>query len=233
MITKDDYDIYVLGSPYWAGVNDRILVSGVNDAEFWADFLEGKGGKGFKKHLDCAENRATLLSKYQQLYPTEPLIRTKLNDLLWKLMISGNPDFINPHEEPVDDRPRDAQGRLMSPKALQWREWESWVNDPETSVRQIEELRRTNPGFAEFYATMSQRERVSTPVGDRVENLNERQATGKKSVAADVQKFAAEYRTMSSAQVRTLLSAGLNPLGPAAAAEAKRLFDAACACGAI
>ena len=113
MITKDDYDIYVLGSPYWAGVNDRILVSGVNDAEFWADFLEGKGGKGFKKHLDCAENRATLLSKYQQLYPTEPLIRTKLNDLLWKLMISGNPDFINPHEEPVDDRPRDAQGRLM------------------------------------------------------------------------------------------------------------------------
>jgi hypothetical protein len=38
---------------------------------------------------------------------------------------------------------------------------------------------------------------------------------------------------MSSQQVKTLLSPGLNPLGPAAAAENKRLFDAACACGAI
>jgi hypothetical protein len=233
MITKDDYDIYVLGSPYWAGVNDRILVSGVNDAEFWADFPEGKGGRGFKKNLDCPENRGTLILKYRQRFPTEPVIRTKLNELLWKLLISGNPDFIDPHEEPVDDRPRDAQGRLMSPKALQWREWENWVNDPEASMCLVEELRRTNPGFAEFYATMSQRERVSTPVGDAVENMNVRQATAKKAVPADVLQFAQEYRTMSSAQVKTLLSPGLNPLGPAAAAENKRLFDAACACGAI
>jgi hypothetical protein len=230
---REEIENYHYGSPLWAGLHDRILVPGVNDQEFWSDFLLGKGGKGFGRHLDSPENRGTLILKYRQVFPTEPVIRTKLNELLWKMMISGNQDFINPHEEPEDLRPRDSQGRVMSPKALQWREWENWVNHPETSMRQIEELRRKNPGFAEFYATMAQRERTSTPVGDSVENLNVRHAPAKKAVPADVQKFAAEYRTMSSAQVRTLLSPGLNPLGPAAAAEAKRLFDAACTCGAI
>jgi hypothetical protein len=52
-------------------------------------------------------------------------------------------------------------------------------------------------------------------------------------VPADVQKFAAEYRALSVQQLKTLLSPGLNPQGPAAAAEQQRLFDAACACGAI
>ena len=107
------------------------------------------------------------------------------------------------------------------------------MNNPETSTRQITELRRTNSAFAEFYAHYSQLERTSTPVGDGVENLNVRQVPAKKAVPADVQKFAEEYRTMSVQQLKTLLSSGLNPSGPAAAAEQQRLFDAACACGAI
>jgi len=121
----------------------------------------------------------------------------------------------------------------MSPKALQWRDWTTWVTDPETSMRQITELRRTNPAFQEFYSHYAAQERTSTPVGDAVENLNVKQAPAKKAVPADVQKFAEEYRTMSVQQLKTLLSPGLNPQGPAAAAEQQRLFDAACACGAI
>jgi hypothetical protein len=229
-ITKEDFDVYQLGSKYWAGIGDRILVPGVNDAEFWDDVLAGKGGKGFKKHLDCVENRTTLIIKYRQLHPTEPIIRSLLNEVLWKLMISGNPDLIFPNEEPEDTRPRDSQGRVMSPKALRWQQFEEWCSNPETKMYDIEAFRRKDPEFAEFYTTQNKRQLQDTPVEDAAVSQS---APTKKAVPADVLKFAQEYRTMSSQQVKTLLSAGLNPLGPAAAAENKRLFDAACACGAI
>jgi hypothetical protein len=232
---RDEIENYRFGSPLWAGLNDRILVSGVNDDEFWDDLSQGKGGKGFSKCLDCPENRATLVLKYTQAYPNQPIVRSELNELLWKLMLAASPDFIDPHatpEEPADERPRDSLGRVMSPKALQWRDWTTWVTDPETSMRQITELRRSNPAFQGFYSHYAAQERTSTPVGDAVENLNVRQAA-KKTVPADVQKFAAEYRALSVQQLKTLLSPGLNPQGPAAAAEQQRLFDAACACGAI
>jgi hypothetical protein len=233
---RDEIENYRLGSPLWAGLNDRILVSGVNDEEFWDDLAQGKGGKGFSKKLDCPENRVTLVLKYTQAYPNQPIVRSELNELLWKLMLAANPDFIDPHaapEEPADERPRDSLGRVMSPKALQWRDWTTWVTNPETLTRQITELRRTNPGFAEFYSHYAQLERTSTPVGDGVENLNVRRAPTKKSVPADVQKFAEEYRTMSVQQLKTLLSFGLNPSGPAAAARANKLFNDACSLGLI
>jgi len=233
---RDEIENYRFGSPLWAALNDRILVSGVNDDEFWDDLAQGKGGKGFSKRLDSPENRATLIRKYAQAYSSEPIIRSALNDLLWKMMLAASPDFIDPHaepEEPADERPRDSLGRVMSPKALQWRDWTTWVTNPETSMRQITELRRTNPAFGEFYSHYAAEERTSTPVGDAVENLNVRQVPAKKAVPADVQKFAEEYRTMSVQQLKTLLSPGLNPSGPAAAARANTLFNDACALGLI
>jgi hypothetical protein len=223
---RDEIENYTLGSPLWAGSYDRILVSGVNDDEFWSDVFEGKDGKGFKKRLDCPENRATLILKYTQANPNQSIIRSALNELLWKLILAANPDFIDPHaapEEPEDARPRDSLGRVMSPKALQWRNWTDWVNNPETSMRQITELRRTNPAFQEFYSHYAAQERTSTPVGDAVENLNVR-PTKKYVVPADVQKFAAEYRTLSVQQLKTLLSPGLNPQGPAAARDGAKVL---------
>jgi hypothetical protein len=151
-------------------------------------------------------------------------------------MLAANPDFIDPHatpEEPEDTRPRDSLGRVMSPKAIQWRDWTAWVTNPETSMRQITELRRTNSAFAEFYSHYAQLERTSTPVDGAAENLNARKAPTQKSVSAAVQKFAEEYRTMSVQQLKTLLSPGLNPSGPAAAARANTLFNDACALGLI
>jgi hypothetical protein len=233
---KHEIENYHYGSGLWAGLHDRILVAGVNDKQFWADLFEGKGGPGFKKNLDCPENRLTLIRKYQELNPDQPIIRSRLNELAYRMMITGNPDFVYPHlepEEPEDTRPRDSQGRVMSSKALQWRDWTNWVNDPETSMRQINELRRTDAGFAEFYVTTAATQRISDDPMAHVNVPNNNPVPTKKAVPADVQQFAAAYRTMSSQQVKTLLSPGLNPLGPAAAAEQKRLFDAACACGAI
>jgi hypothetical protein len=156
--------------------------------------------------------------------------------------------FINPHENEMiekmakeqeeSERPRDSQCRLMNSKAIQWRDWENWVNDPETSMRAILEMRRTNPGFAEFYAHHSQNERTAAPVFDSVENVNVIQSTAstptsKKVASPEVQRFAQDYRTMSTQQIKTLLAPGLNPLGPVAAIKNQELFDHACAFGLI
>jgi hypothetical protein len=121
----------------------------------------------------------------------------------------------------------------MSSKAIQWRDWTAWVTNQETSMREITELRRTNSGFAEFYSHYSQLERTSTPVDGVGEILNAPKAPTKKAVPADVAAYAARYRTMSMDAVRKELSPGMNPEGPAAAAQAKRLFDASCAAGLI
>jgi hypothetical protein len=44
MLTREDWNEYYLGSPYWHSMHDRILVAGVNDKEFFEDLFEGKGG---------------------------------------------------------------------------------------------------------------------------------------------------------------------------------------------
>lgn len=235
MLTRDDWNVYSLGSDYWSGVGDRILVAGVNDKEFFEDLFEGKSGKSFKKRLDCVENRATLFTTYQGMYPNQPIVRSKLGDVLHKLMLSYT--FIDPHaepEEPEDTRPRDALGRVMSAKAIQWQQWEAWCNNPETSTRQINEMRRTDPGFAEFYATTAERERLTDdPMATTNTAANYRQQDSKKKVSDAVQQFAAEYRTMPTEKLKSLLSPGRNPLGPADAARVQSLYDAALAAGLI
>jgi hypothetical protein len=228
---KDEIENYVYGSALWAGLHDRILVSGANDAQFWEDIFQGKGGKSFKKNLDCPENREALLRKYQEFNPNQPIIRSHLSELAYRLMITGNPCFIYPHlepEEPEDTRPRDSQGRVMSPKAIQWQQWEAWCSSPDTKMADIQTLRRTNPEFAEFYATTAERQRVKD---DPVAAVNNRQPDHKKKVSDAVQQFAAQYRTMPSDRLKTLLSPGRNPLGPADAARVQSLYDAALSAG--
>jgi hypothetical protein len=227
---KDEIQGYVWGSDLWAALNDRVLVQGVNDEQFWQDLFEGTGGKSFKKNLDCPENRLTLIQKYQQINGNEPIVRSHLNELAYRLMISGNPCFIYPHfepEAPADDRPRDSLGRIMSPKALLWREFETWCSDPERKMSEIESLRRSNPDFQEFYSAQNK-----LRLQENADAIQSVQPT-KKAVPAEVQRFAAEYRTMPTDRLRTLLSPGRNPLGPADAARAQSLYDAALSAGLI
>lgn len=246
MLSKSDWNEYA-GMPdeFFAAPGDRILHEEIPEQveEFWSDFLQGRNGSGFAK-IDCPENRETLLRKYREAYGFAALVvRSALNETWRRYVITHSAfdhGFIDPNPEPeVDERPRDATGRV-SPKALQWRDWTAWVTDPETSMRAILEKRRTDPAFAEFYAHHSAAERTATPVGDSVENLNVRQfapsasaSTSRKVASPEVQRFAQDYRSMSTQQIKTLLAPGLNPLGPAAAKYNQELFDQACALGLI
>jgi len=160
---RSDWNEYA-GCPnqFWAAPGDRILHREISEQEelFWQEFMEGRNGKGFAM-IDCSENRELLLEKYAAAFGSEALVvRSKLNELWRKYAITRSAfdhGFINPHEAEMveamreDERPRDANGRLLSQKEIQQREWLAWINNPETSTREIEVKKRTDRAFADFY----------------------------------------------------------------------------------
>jgi hypothetical protein len=228
---SDEIENYRFGSPLWSGDQDPILNYGVNEEVFWKYVL--LRSKGFARHLDSPDNRATAVAVYIQRFGT-PVIASELSELILKLISIQYSGFTDPNAkpaEPADTRPRDRNGRLMSPKAIKWQEFEKWVNDPQTSSRQVDVRRNSDPEFREFYSTMLRREISSTPVGDGVENLNTTNAPAKKSVPEEVQLWAQDYRTRSIAEIRRVMSPAM--VGPVVAAENQRMFDAATAAGLI
>ena len=229
---RDEIENYVMGSDLWAGMADPILKPGVNDSVFW-DLLNQKC-PGFAKHLDSPENRNVALVLYCQKVPGSPIICSEMNTLIRKLIQIAYPGFVDPHAAPpasVDERPRDRNGRLMSPKAQKWAEFEKWVNDAQTSSRQVDVRRNSDPEFREFYSTMLRREISSTTVGDGVEDLNTTKAPTKKSVPEEVQLWSQDYRTRSIAEIRRVMSPAM--VGPKVAALNQSMFDQATAAGLI
>jgi hypothetical protein len=228
---REEIDNFVMGSDLWAGMADPILVHGVNDSVFW-DLLREKF-KGWK-HLDCEQNRSTAITVFIQKNFGQPIVCSELRDLIFKLCSIQFPGFVDPHAAPpapVDERPRDRNGRLMSPKAQKWAEFEKWVNDAQTSSRQVDVRRNSDPEFREFYSTMLRREISSTTVGDGVEDLNTTKAPTKKSVPEEVQLWAQDYRTRSIAEIRRVMSPAM--VGPKVAALNQSMFDQATAAGLI
>jgi hypothetical protein len=225
---NDEIQNYHYGSDLWAGDFDPILKMGVNDSVFW-DLLNQKC-PGFAKHLDCEQNRNTAVVVYCQRNPGQPIICSELDMLIRKLISIAYEGFKDPNEkpaEPVDTRPRDSKGRVMSAKAIRFRDWTTWVNSPETSMKQVQELRRTNPEFAEFYATMAARERQSEQVGDAVVNLNANRDPEKKKLPDEVYTWAAQCRTLPVEELRRIMSP--SAVGSRVAEENTRLFNIAVA----
>jgi hypothetical protein len=229
-LTKEDWNEYA-GYPneFFAAPGNRILHEDIPEQaeEFWNDFLEGRNGKGFGK-IDCPENRALLLQKYADATGYSPVVRSRLNDLWRKYVISYSVfdhGFIDPNPEPEVE---------VDHEALQFENWAAWVDDPQTKTKDIREKRGTDAQFEAWFTKNYGSELQPTAVSDAVQNSNVRQTPpAKKTASPEVQRFAAEYRTMSVAQIRTLLSPGMNPQGPAAAKHNQELFDQGCAFGLI
>jgi hypothetical protein len=224
---REEIQTYHYGSPYWAGDQDPILHYGLNEDLFWHFVL--LRSKGFAKFLDSPDNRATAVAVYIQRFGT-PVIASDLSELILKLISIQYSGFTDPNAkpaEPVDPRPRDKAGRIMSPKAVLWQQYEGWVADPETSMKQINEKRRTDSSFAEFYSTMGERQRLESKVGDEVTNLNANRDPQTKKVSEEVQLWAQQCRTLPVAELRRILSPA--SVGSVVAATNQALFDQAMA----
>jgi hypothetical protein len=204
-----------------------------NVEDFWSRVWQTKLGRGFAKHLgDTPNHRAAILKSYRELYGNEAIVLPKFVALLESLMYTHSPIFdypVEPEAEPVDARPRDALGRVMSEKASKWQRWEQLCADPNTSMKLINQWRTTEPGFADFYRTTFAKQVAIQRVGDEAVNLNTKAPT--KKAAADVVAYAHRYPAIASETLKREMSAG--HVGAAVAAENRRLFESAVAAGLI
>ncbi len=134
-------------------------------------------------------------------------------------------------EEPeVDSRPRDKNGKLLTDVQIKFGEMTRFAQTATPdAIRQRKHIDRE---FLAFLQSQLRKEMQSQEVGDAAVNLNQT-APKKKNPPVDVVAYAARYRTMSTAVIKKELGRGTNPLGPAAAEEANRLFNSACAAGLI
>lgn len=234
MLTREDWNEYA-GCPnkYWAGRGDRILHEEIPEQVelFWNEFFEGKGGRGFRK-LDCEHNRELLLQKYRNRFAHDLVVRSALNNFWYQLMISFAEGFTDPNaveEEVVEE---------VDSEAVVFAEFEVWSNAPDTNTKMIADRRRADSRYAKYYNERLAREiQNDDPMADVNARNNIRQPlttpTSRRVASPEVQRFAADYRLMSSEEVKRLLSPGLNPLGSAAAEHSRQLFDQACAYGLI
>jgi hypothetical protein len=134
-------------------------------------------------------------------------------------------------EEPeVDSRPRDKNGKLLTDVQIKFGEMTRFAQTATPDA--IRQRKHTDREFLAFLQSQLRKEMQSQEVGDAAVNLNQTAPT-KKNPPADVVAYAARYRTMSTAVIKKELGRGTNPLGPAAAEEANRLFNSACAAGLI
>jgi hypothetical protein len=144
----------------------------------------------------------------------EPITMEQFVDAAKRLYLLGElKSKPAPAAEP--DVERDKLGRPLSPKAKQWKLWEEWCNKPETKVADINELRRSDPKFAEFFAYQNKLRVNEEGVQDGVVAIGTAAVQQDKTISKtnDLRKFADEYRRTSAADVRKLASASLNPYG--------------------
>lgn len=103
-----------------------------------------------------------------------------------------------PYEEaPVDTRPRDKNGKLLTAAQIAWGEMTRWAN--EHSSDECRKRTQTDEVFKNFMQTRLRQE-MNVPIGDAVEAIG----TVKSPVAAsaDIRQFALDYTKESSENLR-------------------------------
>jgi len=223
-LTREDLEYFGIEALRWDDTKETAKL-------FVEEFFKTSVGQQILDHgLKTKANMEAILSACQEATGNDNVSLKEFETTARQMFLAGD---LQPEQKPVataePEVERDRLGRPLSPKAKQWKRWQEWCNDPNTDMKSIHELRRTNPEFAEFYANQSSQERTGG-VGDAVENSLERPVKTKK-VSADIEQFAQDYRNMRSDQLKSLLSPA--SVGAQAAAHYKNLYEQAIAAGLI
>jgi hypothetical protein len=207
---------YVFGSPLWAGIGDPVLSpDGVNQEVFWDSFLAAQGGKGFSR-LDCEENRAILLRKYARSFAGQPIVRSQLSQLWYMLLISHNPDFVDPQGgEP--------EAVVVSPE----QEFTEWMEGK--SEYDVRQRRSMDKAFSAWF-TASNRAQIQSDDVMADQNYRNNIRTERPNVNQDLREWAASYHKLPVSEVKRKLSPATNPAGHQ---EFNRNFQAAMSAGLV
>jgi hypothetical protein len=197
-----------------------------NIKQFIRDFRATDVGRQIKDAgLDTGENLDAILEDAQTQTGHEDVTMREFEASARRMWLIGD---LKPKQKPVEQPPAP---KPLTASQQAWSEYRIF-SEAHTSS-ECKARARVDAGYASFMRKNYEREFAASSVGDAVVNLNEKTPTTKKAVPADVAAYAARYRTMSADAARKELSPGMNPSGPAAAAEANRLFEACCEAGLI
>ena len=192
--------------------------------QFCKDFLNTEVGKRFLQLYDS--NSAPdawdgIIAKFRKIYGDDPITFGDLQSFVGDLLLSGG---LRAPEPPA---PKE---KKLSSSQLAWQEYR--IFSETHSMNECRARAQQDPAYASFMHKNLEREAAEQSPTDLI-NLNANRTPTKRAIPSDVAAYAERYRTLSIDAVRKELSPGMNPLGPAAAAEAQRLFDASCAAGLI
>lgn len=193
--------------------------------QFADEFEQTEVGKEFFAMYgpDTVESAWDLaIEKYRKVRGNEPIALGDFVDFVDALLLSGG------LQRPAAPAPKE---KKLSPSQQKWSEYR--VFSEEHSMSECRARAQQDSAYASFMHKNFEREAAENRDPNGLVSLNANRTPTKKGVPADVVAYAERYRTMSSDAVRRELSPGMNPLGPAAAAEANRLFQAGCDAGLI
>jgi len=113
---------------------------------------------------------------------------------------------------PVDNTPRDKNGKPLSESQLRWSEYRQFSeshNSAECKARA-----QTDSGYREFVHTNLMREFAEQPVGDAVVSVGTQAVRQDKTrVTQELREFAQAYRLAPTSEVKKLSSPAMNPNG--------------------
>lgn len=185
--------------------NTRLFIREFRDSEF--------GSRLLAEDLATSAHLDRILEETQSRFGHDDVNMQEFTATAKSLWMAGDLEPAKrstPPQEPEIER--DRLGRPLSPKAKQWKRWQEWCNDPNTRMSDIQNLRRTNLEFAEFFANQSAHERAGG-VGDVVEAFGTQAVRQDRSVkiTQELNDFAFAYRAMSATEVRKNSNLATNP----------------------
>jgi hypothetical protein len=193
--------------------NIKLFIKEFRESEFGAHLVS--------EGLAHSDNLDTILEATQKQFGHDDVNMTEFTRVAKSLWMNGD---LEPEQHAAAAVP--AEPELTEPQ-LRWREYREFSETH--SGDQCRARARVDAGYRSFM--QKNREREMSPVGDAAENLLDRTKASAKKVSDDVRQFADDYRHMSSAQLRSLLSPASS--GAEAAAHYQSLYEQAIAAALI
>jgi hypothetical protein len=186
---------YELGSPFWAGTENRMWVDDCKEAQdlFFEDLMATDPGKQYAAFRTSATDEQ-LFGYYRssRFYGNEISVRN-MAQALREMLISKS--FVLPEvAEVVDNRPRGKDGRYLTEAQVAWGEMLRFSQA--ASAREVEARKKVDPAYAKFVAHQLRLEMKSTPIGDAVTPVGQTETF--KPASQALKDFAALLRVTHS-----------------------------------
>jgi hypothetical protein len=180
---------------------------------FIRDFRATDVGRQIKEAgLDTGENLDAILEATQAKFDREEVTLPEFTLVARQLWMIGELKKKPVAPVPVDNTPRDKNGKPLSESQLRWSEYRQFSESHSSS--ECRARARTDSRYRDFLHTNLVREFAEQPVGDAVVAVGTQAVRQDKTrVTQELREFAQAYRLAPTSEVKKLSSPAMNPNG--------------------